>query len=192
MGKFVKGVNANTFKKMMIGNIVSSLLWLISGLIMLFMPGLTNKIIGLVIGCIFLLSGVSTIYKFLKRDGAKLYSLNLVFGIIAAVLGIVIILSPFSVSSFITVCMGLYLIVIGSNKVTYGIWFKIGNDPAWLITLVIGLMICMFGVLLLVNPFAALTITKLIGTFLIISSILDITNTVLIYKRSEEIVKIFW
>lgn len=192
MGKFIKQVSADKFRKMMSASIASSLIWLIAGLIMLFMPNLTNKIIGIIIGALFLLSGSNMIYKFMKRDGAKLYSFNLVFGIILSALGLIIIISPFSVATFVTVCLGLYLIVTGANKVTYGVWFKIGNDPAWLITVVIGIMYILFGVLMLINPFSALTITKLVGIFLIISSVLDITDTMLLRKRSEEIVKIFW
>lgn len=192
MGKFIKQVSAEKFKKMMSTSIASAILWLIAGLIMLFMPSLTNKIIGIIIGALFLLNGTNMIYKYIKRDGAKLYSFNLVFGIILSVLGLVIILAPFSVSSFITVCLGLYLIVTGANKITYGVWFKIGNDPVWLITVVIGAMYVLFGILVLLNPFSALTITKLVGAFLIISSVLEITDTLLLRKRSEEIVKIFW
>jgi len=128
----------------------------------------------------------------MKRDGAKLYSFNMIFGIILFVLGLIIILVPFSISSFITVCLGLYLIVIGANKITYGVWFKIGNDRSWLITVVIGIMLIVFGILVVVNPFSRLTITKLVGAFLIIASVLDITDTLLLRKRSDEITKIFW
>jgi len=192
MGKFIKQVSSDKFRKLMATSIATSVIWLIAGLVMLFLPSLTNKIIGIVIGVLFLLTGLNMVYKYLKRNGAKLYSLNMVFGIILLVLGLVIIISPFSVSSFITVCLGLYLIVAGANKITYGIWFKIGNDPAWLLTVVIGAMLILFGILVLVNPFSSLTITKLVGAFLIISSILDITDTLLLHKRSDEIVKIFW
>ena len=192
MGKFVKQVNANKFKKMMTTSIISSIIWLIVGTIMLFLPGLTNKVIGIIIGVLFLLTGVNMVYKYLKREGAKLYSFNLFFGIVLTALGLVIILSPFTVSTFVTVCLGIYLMVLGASKITFGVWFKIGNDSSWLITLVIGIMYLIFGVLLLINPFSALTITKLIGTFVILSSVLDLTNTILLRQRSEEIVKIFW
>ena len=101
-------------------------------------------------------------------------------------------LFPFSVTSFLTICLGLYLIVFGANKVTYGVWFKIGDDSSWLITFVIGVMLMVFGILVLSNPFSALTVTQVIGTFLVLSSILDITDLVLLKKRANEITKIFW
>ena len=108
------------------------------------------------------------------------------------IIGAIIILVPFSVTSFLTICLGLYLIVFGANKVTYGVWFKIGDDSSWLITFVIGVMLMVFGILVLSNPFSALTVTQVIGTFLVLSSILDITDLVLLKKRANEITKIFW
>ena len=53
-------------------------------------------------------------------------------------------------------------------------------------------MLMVFGILVLSNPFSALTVTQVIGTFLVLSSILDITDLVLLKKRANEITKIFW
>lgn len=192
MARIIRGTISDRFNGFMIYSMLASIIIGIVGVIMILLPSLTNKLIGVIVGIMFLVSGASAIYKYLKRDGAKLYSLNLVFGLIMIILGLVIILVPFSVTSFITVCLGLYLIVSGSNKITYGIWFKIGNDSSWLITFVIGIMLIIFGIMVLANPFSALTITKLVGVFLLAYSILDITDVFLLKKRSEEIVKIFW
>ena len=192
MGKFVIESSSDKFRKIISTSLASSIILLLVGLIMLFLPSLTNKIIGIVIGIMMLISGANTINKYFKRNGAKLYSFNMIFGIVLFVLGLIVILLPFSISSFITVCLGLYLIISGANKITYAVWFKIGNDPSWLITLVVGIMLIFFGILVIVNPFSMLTITKLVGIFFIISSVLDITSTILVHKRSEEITKIFW
>ncbi|MBQ6841184.1 MAG: DUF308 domain-containing protein [Bacilli bacterium] len=192
MGRFIRTTSSDKFKKLMSTSIASSVVLILVGFVMLFLPKLTNKIIGIIIGVMFLVSGFNMVYKYLKRDGAKLYSFNMIFGIILFVLGLIIILVPFSVSSFITVCLGLYLVVMGANKITYGVWFKIGNDPAWLITVVIGIMLIVFGIMVIVNPFSSLTITQLAGAFLIISGILDMTDVILLRKRSDEITKIFW
>ena len=56
----------------------------------------------------------------------------------------------------------------------------------------IGLALIIFGILVLANPFASLTITKLVGSFLILASILDITDLILLKNKSDEITKIFW
>ena len=192
MGRIVRETIDERFNKMLTISIVSSIVIALVGAVLLFMPKLSNKLIGIIMGVLFILYGITTIYKYITRNGAKLYSLNLLYGIIILLIGVIIVLVPFSVTSFLTICLGLYLIIIGINKVTYGIWFKIGNHSSWLITLVIGIMLIFFGILILSNPFSSLTITRLVGAFLILASILDITDLILLKKRSDEISKIFW
>lgn len=192
MGRIVRETIGEKFSKMLSYSIITSIVIALIGVVLLFMPRLSNKLIGVILGTLFLLYGITTIYKYITRNGAKLYSLNLVYGIIISLIGVIIILVPFSVTSFLTICLGLHLIVIGLNKITYGVWFKIGNHSSWLITLVIGIMLIIFGILVLANPFASLTITKLVGSFLILASILDITDLILLKNKSDEITKIFW
>lgn len=192
MGRIVRETIDERFNKMLTISIVSSIVIALVGAVLLFMPKLSNKLIGVIMGSLFILYGITTIYKYITRNGAKLYSLNLLYGIIILLIGVIIVLVPFSVTSFLTICLGLYLIIIGINKVTYGVWFKIGNHSSWLITLVIGIMLIFFGILVLSNPFSSLTITRLVGAFLILASILDITDLILLKKRSDEISKIFW
>ena len=192
MGRIVRETIGERFSKMLSYSIITSIVIALIGVVLLFMPRLSNKLIGVILGTLFLLYGITTIYKYITRNGAKLYSLNLVYGIIISLIGVIIILAPFSVTSFLTICLGLHLIVMGLNKITYGVWFKIGNHSSWLITLVIGIMLIIFGILVLANPFASLTITKLVGSFLILASILDITDLILLKNKSDEITKIFW
>ena len=179
-------------KKIFLVSIFFSLAIAIIGIVMYALPEESNKVIGTITGCAFFLSGINTLYKYVTREGARLYKYNIIFSILMILLGIAIIVVPSSVSEFITVCMGIYLVLLGSLKITYGIWFKIGNDSSWIITFIIGLMLFVFGVILIVNPFAALTLTQIVGIFLLVSSVLDITNTIMLLKRAERIVQIFW
>ncbi len=192
MSRIVRETISDRFNKFMTLSIICSVIIALIGGVLLFLPELSNKLIGIISGVLFILSGINTIYKYFCRNGAKLYSLNLLYGIIILLIGVIIILVPFSVTTFLTICLGLYLIIFGVNKITYGVWFKIGNDSSWLITFVIGIMLTIFGILVLANPFSSLTVTQVVGSFLILSSILDLTDLVLLKKRANEITKIFW
>lgn len=192
MSRIVRETISDRFNKFMTLSIICSVIIALIGGVLLFLPELSNKLIGIISGVLFILSGINTIYKYFCRNGAKLYSLNLLYGIIILLIGVIIILVPFSVTTFLTICLGLYLIIFGVNKITYGVWFKIGNDSSWLITFVIGIMLTIFGILVLANPFSSLTVTQVVSSFLILSSILDLTDLVLLKKRANEITKIFW
>ena len=182
----------NMYKRMIWYSIGTALITIVTGIVLLLVPELSGKVLGIIVGIIFLIEGINSIYKYFHREGAKLYNLNLVFGVIYAVLGVVIILVPSSVVEFITICLGIYMIVNGASKVNYALWLKRGNEDSWLITLATGILVAIVGVLVIFNPFASLTLTKLAGAFLIITGILDFMDTILFKNRSKEIMEIFW
>lgn len=192
MAKGLKNSIENMYKRLIIYSIITALLTVIVGIVLLIVPELSGKLLGIIVGIIFLIEGLNSIYKYFNRDGAKLYNLNLVFGVIYALLGLIIILVPSSVVEFITICLGIFMIVNGASKVNYGIWLKRGGEDSWLVTLATGILIAIIGVLVIFNPFASLTLTKLAGVFLIITGILDFTDTILFKNRSKEIMEIFW
>lgn len=182
----------NMYKRMIIYSLLTALLTIIMGIVLLLLPNATNKVVGIIVGIIFLIEGINSVYKYFHREGAKLYNLNLIFGVLYALLGVVIILYPFTVVEFVTVCLGIYMIINGASKVNYALWLKKGNEESWLITLATGILIAIVGILVIFNPFASLTLTKLAGAFLIITGILDFMNTILFRNRSKEIMEIFW
>lgn len=182
----------NMYKRMIIYSLLTALLTIIMGIVLLLLPNATNKVVGIIVGIIFLIEGINSVYKYFHREGAKLYNLNLIFGVLYALLGVVIILYPFTVVEFVTVCLGIYMIINGASKVNYALWLKRGNEESWLITLATGILIAIVGILVIFNPFASLTLTKLAGAFLIITGILDFMVTILFRNRSKEIMEIFW
>ena len=187
MASSFKNSIENMYKRMIIYSILTSILTVAAGVVLLLVPELTNKVVGIIAGVIFLIEGINSIYKYFHREGAKLYNLNLVFGVLYSILGVVIIIYPFTV-----VCLGLYMIINGASKVNYALWLKRGNEDSWLITLATGILVAIVGVLVIFNPFASLTLTKLAGAFLIITGILDFMDTILFKNRSKEIMEIFW
>lgn len=192
MAKGFKNSVENMYKKMIAYSIATSVITIATGIFLLLYPKLSDKILGIIVGIIFLIEGINSIYKYFHREGAKLYNLNLVFGVIYSVLGVVIILVPSTVVGFIAVCLGLYMIVNGASKVNYALWLKRGEEDSWLVTLATGILVAIVGILVIFNPFVTLTLTKLAGAFLIITGILDLTDTILFKNRSKEIMDIFW
>ena len=180
------------YKRMITYSILAAIITIAAGLVLLFLPNLTNKVVGIIAGAIFLIEGINSIYKYFHREGAKLYNLSLVFGVLYSILGVVIIIYPFTVVEFVTVCLGLFMIINGASKVNHALWLKRGNEESWLITLATGILVAIVGVLVIFNPFASLTLTKLAGAFLIITGVLDFMDTFLFKNRSKEIMEIFW
>ncbi|HIS12337.1 MAG TPA: DUF308 domain-containing protein [Candidatus Onthocola stercoravium] len=182
----------NVYNRMIIYSLITSILSIIVGLVLIFLPTVSNKVVGIIVGVIILIFGINAVYKYFHRDGAKIYSLNIVFGVLYSILGVVIILYPYSVMEFVTVCLGLFIIINGATKVNYGLWLKRGSEDSWLVTLVTGIFLVVLGIMVVFNPFSAFTLTQLSGAFLIIVGILNVSDTILFKKRAKEIMEIFW
>ncbi len=182
----------NRFLKMILTGISVEVLFIFFGIVMLFDPDLTNKLIGILVGSMLILYSASLLYNFFTRDGAKLYSLNIFFGILIGILGIVLIVYPYSVINFVTTCLGIYLIISGAVKLNYAFWLKKGNEGSWHVVLVNAIVLMILALLLLFNPFANLAVTQVLGAFIIITSAIKIASYVLFKNKISEITKIFW
>lgn len=189
--QFKKSIE-NIYNKMIVFSIITSIITIIVGTILLFLPDLTNKVVGIITGVIFVLFGLTSVYKYLKRDGAKIYTLNLVFSILYLVLGVVIIIFPFSAIEFVTVCLGLFLIINGATKINYGLWLKRGSCGAWLITLIAGSFLGVLGIMMIFNPFTSYALTQIVGAFLIMSGVINLSDAITFKAAAKEIMEIFW
>lgn len=156
-------------------NMTPTIILGIVGLILLFLPEEFNKIIGYIVGSALLLAGAITIIKYF-RENIKPSSLNLVSGILYAMLGIIVIVYPLSIMNLATLIFGVYLIVNGTLKLHNGYVSKNIDNTKWQSTMIAGGIIIIFGLILIINPFSGLIITKIAGAFLAIVAIFDLIN----------------
>lgn len=161
-------------------NLSKTLILGLVGLVLLLIPGTLNKIIGILIGAALLIVGVLAIIKYTKEkeEGSNL---NLVSGILYSVLGVIIIIYPYSIINLVTICLGVYLVINGLLKLKLAFNLKNVTDK-WIGTLIMSIITVILGILLIFNPFAGITITKLAGAFLVIVAIFDLIDTYIIEK----------
>ena len=161
-------------------NLSKTLILGLVGLVLLLIPGTLNKIIGILIGAALLIVGVLAIIKYTKEkeEGSNL---NLVSGILYSVLGVIIIIYPYSIINLVTICLGVYLVINGLLKLKLSFNLKRVTDK-WIGTLIMSIITVILGILLIFNPFAGITITKLAGAFLVVVAIFDLIDTYIIEK----------
>lgn len=183
----------NTYRNFIIYSFINAALSFICGLIIVLVPSLSTKVICIIAGISCILSGLTSLYNYLKRDGAKLFALSIVFAILYFCLGLILIIFPSRVVSFVTICLGLYLLVKGALKIDYALWFRKGEEDSWKVTLASGILLIVIAIILLINPFkAGLTINQIVGAYLMLLSVVDASNTFMFNKRTKEIMDIFW
>ncbi len=192
MRRRTKNEIEKNFKKIINLNIVVEVVIIVFALILIIFPDISNKLIGIIVGSLLLFYAANLAMNYFNRDGAKIYSLSLSLAIIIGLIGLFLIFYPYSIMKFVTIALGLFFIISGANKVNNALWLKKGNEMSWTITLAMAITILILGLILLFNPFSHLTVTRVVGIFLILSSILRISDAILFKKRKDDIIDIFW
>ena len=109
----------------------------------------------------------------------KKNEMDIVYGIITIILGIIVITNPKAIASIIPFIIGILMIISSSAKIQYSFDLKKRNSELWVSTLVVAIITLVCGVLLIFNPFSgAKALTQIIGGTLILYSLLDLIECI--------------
>lgn len=179
-------------KKLFGVSLVTSLIFLIFGIFLVFRTEGTIQLIASCIGVILLINGGFSLIKYFKYGKEDHFNVELIYGIVAIIAGFILILNPKTVASILPFILGIYFIITGVTKLKYALEIREykKENPVFMLILSILTIVC--GVLFIVNPFGgAVAITQVIGIFMIVYSILDIVNYVGIRKDMKVIEDVF-
>ncbi len=163
-------------KKIKTNVIVSAFICIALGVILVFWPGLSVKVVCMAIGAVLVINGISRLLNFIfGRDGSVFSQMNLVMGIIISVIGGWILLQPGTIIAMIPILVGIIIVIHGINNLQQSVSLCQNRYDKWWIALLLGIITIGFGVLLVFNPFAAVdTLIRFIGLFLIYDGASDI------------------
>jgi len=181
----------NFFNKVMATSIVASIVFIAVGVFLFMNPGKTISIISYLLGGIILLLGAFGLFRFFgEKENKKIYTVDLIYGVLSFVAGLILILNPTSLAIVIQYVVAFWIIMNSSLKIKYAYNFKNFNSKAWIITLVVSLVSLICGIVLIFYPFeGALFVTKMIGIFLIVYSVLDIIDSIIIQVNTKKFLK---
>ena len=178
------------FNKFILGSWFTSILFLLFGIFLFIKPKLANSLIGYIIGAIVLISGITALFNYFTKKEIRYMNLELIYGIISVLAGITIVFNPLSISSIITIGVGIWMLINGGIKINRSLILKKYNEETWLLLLCIGILTLFSGMLLIFNPFkGTMVVTQVLGIFIIVYSILDSMHWLLVKKRSKEIIE---
>lgn len=176
-------------KKLKTNVVISAALCILLGIVLVVWPGLSMQIVCTAIGAVLLIGGgVRLAAYFTAKDGSVYSQMNLITGIILAVVGIWILLQPDKVLAIIPIIVGIVIALHGVNNLQQAVTLCKEQYDKWWVALILGLLTVGFGVLLICKPFAALdTAVMLIGVFLIYDGVSDIWIVSRIYRTAKTI-----
>ena len=179
------------FGKLILGSIILNILFLIFGIIIFMNVNLTIEVVGVIIGIYFVVFGLFDIFEYLSKNIVPIFKYKIFGAVVSILLGLFIIFNPFKIVKIITFTLGIYLVVISILKLFTTFNLKKYGYDGWLVMLVTSFVLLIFGVFIAVNPMAAMDLVQVAAIFIILSSILEICNLIMIYSKAKDIVKLF-
>lgn len=162
-------------------SLITSFVLAILGLLLIFESEATIFTISYIIGGILVAIGTLAIISFIKKSTANADlrgELDIVYGIVSIILGVLVITNPHVIASIIPVVIGIGIIISSATKLQYAFQLKANQNELWKTTMLISIISTVCGIVLLFNPFkAAVGLTKIVGIFIVVYAILDIIST---------------
>ena len=167
----------------------SSIFLVILGVLLIFESEATIISISYILGAIVIVLGVMEILKYIKEMNSENKNiLDLAYGIICIVFGIVVILHPHAIASIIPFVVGIIIILNSATKLQYSMDLKKNQNELWKSTMIIAILTTICGILIIFNPFSgAVLITRIIGIIIVIYSVLDIISSLTIKNSIQKI-----
>lgn len=167
--------------------VISSILCVVLGLVLVFWPGLSIRIVCTAVGVVLIVTGVTRMIDyFAVRDGSMYSQINLIFGIVLAVVGVWISVKPDKVLAIIPIIVGIVIVIHGLQNIKQAMELWRDKYTKWWVACILGVLTVGFGVLLIYRPFTAIdTVVMLIGFFLIYDGISNIWIVSRIYKNAK-------
>lgn len=176
-------------KKVKNSLIVTSVVFFIIGVIMIIFPEKVSDFTCYLIASMFIFIGVSGIVMYAKTQPKTPYiSSTLILAILLGAFGLYIFLNPRSFISFIPLVFGIFLVADSISKLSAAIDLKKMNYSGWWHMLISAFIVLGLGLLIIVNPFKAISLSiMIIGIILIYDSLANIFT---VYSYSNAVKKV--
>ena len=176
----------NSFtKKGFTSSIITSIILAVLGILLIVATEATIISISYIIGGILILLGFFGLVDYIRKIDTELKTgVDLVYGVVTVILGVLIVMNPKAIASIINYVLGIIIVISSAVKLNYAIQLKGNNNSLWKSTIIFSLITTICGLILIFKPFTgAIVATKIIGVIVLIYAILNIISTFTIRKE---------
>lgn len=171
-------------------SIISSLALIVLAILLIVQSDATIIGISYIIGAVLVAIGALAEINYVKNIKEKSTGLDIVYGIVCVILGVLVIKNPKAIASIIPLVVGFIIVINSAIKLQYSIELKKRKNDLWLSTLILSIIMTICGIVLIFNPFEGLVIfTRIVGIFILIYAVLDLISTFVIkntFKKLQE------
>ena len=174
-------------KQLRWGLIVLALAFIVLGTILIIYPTQVMQVACYTIAVLLIIVGVISLINYLRKDITGLiYRYDLVVGLSCILGGILVIIKIEDLIKLIPAVLGFLVTISGILKMQNSVdMLRLGNG-VWHVAFGMAIVNIIFGIVLLINPFAPELLTLLMGISLIYSGVTDLFVTIAISKKLAE------
>ena len=183
------------FRHLKASMFVMQLVYLALGLALVFAPDMSARVLCYACGAALAVVGLLAVWRFAAaRQERLLFAwFSLVYGVLFTVLGIFLRVQPDTVLTVLPAVFGVFVLLDSLGRIQNALELRRAGLVRWWGMLFFALLSVVLGVLILINPFAALTTTvRVIGAVLLIESVLGLAcalYTSLVLRELEKAVR---
>ena len=168
-------------------DILVSIVFAIIGIFMIAKTDLAVKIISYVLGGFFIAIGIVKISNyFLSKGNYDFYNYDLIYGIIAIIIGLVTIFCSGLIESTFRIVIALWIIYSGLIRLSFSLKLRVAEISIWNISLVLSIIMIIGGVYILFQN-GALILT--LGIIMLTYSIMDLIESVIFMKYVDDLLE---
>ena len=173
-----------------IGYIVMSVMFCIAGALFIALPDISITMIGISMGIAMVVFGIVKLVGYFSRDLFRLaFQFDLELGILLLVLGLIVLIRPDDLMTFICIALGISILTDGLFKVQIALDSKRFGIKSWWVILALAVVAGTIGVFLIFRSAkSAQFLTVLLGVSILAEGILNlytVISTVLIIKHQQ-------
>ena len=173
-----------------IGYIVMSVMFCIAGALFIALPDISITMIGISMGIAMSVFGIVKLVGYFSRDLFRLaFQFDLELGILLLVLGLIVLIRPDDLMTFICIVLGISILTDGLFKVQIALDSKRFGIKSWWVIIALAVVTGTIGVFLIFRSAkSAQFLTVLLGVSILAEGILNlytVISTVLIIKHQQ-------
>ena len=173
-----------------IGYIVMSVMFCIAGALFIALPDISITMIGISMGIAMIVFGIVKLVGYFSRDLFRLaFQFDLELGILLLVLGLIVLIRPNDLMTFMCIALGISILTDGLFKVQIALDSKRFGIKSWWVILALAVVAGTIGVFLIFRSAkSAQFLTVLLGVSILAEGILNlytVISTVLIIKHQQ-------
>lgn len=166
-------------------NILVSLIFCVLGIVLIAQPDAAVKVITTTLGVVFIIVGAIKIVEyFASKEHNEIISYDLIYGIIAVVIGLITMLYSNAVEFMFRLMLGIWIIYSGALRLSLAVKLKNINSSAWIYSLIIAIIIIIGGIAV---AFTQGAVIVAIGVITLIYAILDFIESIIFLKNVNKI-----